>query len=196
MPQPAPQHAPQPIAVSPVIPNPASVGNVSAIAKKPMIKISTPSINQHLSSDKKTETVDSENANTSFLNPNGQKNETFTQQALETAWDIYANDLKVKGKANLATSLLSKRPFLENETTITFPINNKALEETINEDKQNFLGFLRKELNNYSVQLNLVMTSAEDKTNLYTAMDRFKRLAEKNPTINKLRQTFDLDIEF
>ena len=40
------------------------------------------------------------------------------------------------------------------------------------------------------------MTLAEDKTNLYTATDKYKHLAEKNPSINKLRQAFDLDIEF
>ena len=60
----------------------------------------------------------------------------------------------------------------------------------------NFLGYLRKELNNYDIQLQLVMVTVEDKTNLYTATDRYKHLAEKNPVINKLRQAFDLDIEF
>ena len=96
----------------------------------------------------------------------------------------------------MGTALLSRRPVLVNDTTIEFTISNKAVEESINEDKMNFLGVLRKELNNYSIQLNLVMTLAEDKVSLYTATDRYKYLAEKNPNINKLRQAFDLDIEF
>ena len=96
----------------------------------------------------------------------------------------------------MSSALLSKRPILINDTVVEFPINNKALEESINEDKMNFLDFLRKELNNYSISMNLVMTVVEEKTNLYTASDRYKRLSEKNPTINKLRQAFDLDIEF
>jgi DNA polymerase-3 subunit gamma/tau len=73
---------------------------------------------------------------------------------------------------------------------------SKAMEETINEDKMNLLGFLRKELNNYSIQINLVLTAAEEKTNLYTATDRYKWLLEKNPNLNKFRQAFDLDIGF
>ena len=170
--------------------------NLQSVIKKPLLKTSTPSINQHFKTEKKVESIDPEKENTPALNPNGQKNAVFSQQQLEAIWDKYATDLKEKGKTNLATSLLSKRPVLENETTIQFTITNKALEEAINEDKQNFLGFLRKELNNYSIQLNLVMTSMEDKTNLYTATDRFNRLAEKNPNINKLKKTFDLDIEF
>ncbi|MCE9539103.1 MAG: DNA polymerase III subunit gamma/tau [Bacteroidetes bacterium] len=165
--------------------------------KKPLIKTSTPSITQHLNIEKKAEqTKDNTIEQNSALSQNNLLITSFTQQALETTWDKYANDLKAKGRANLASALLSKRPVLTNESIIEFSVNNKALEESINEDKLNFLGFLRKELNNFSIQLNLIMTVAEDKTNLYTATDKYKHLAEKNPTINKLRQAFDLDIEF
>ncbi|MES2286815.1 MAG: DNA polymerase III subunit gamma/tau [Bacteroidota bacterium] len=172
--------------------------NITTAFKKPLIKTSTPSITQHLNIEKKAEqTKDNplEQRHSDQLQENLNKT-SFTQQALETTWDKYANDLKAKGKANLASALLSKRPVLTDESIIEFTVSNKALEETINEDKINFLGFLRKELNNFSIQLNLVMTLAEDKTNLYTATDKYKHLAEKNPTINKLRQAFDLDIEF
>ncbi len=178
--------------------SPVKTENVTPAFKKPLIKTSTPSITQHLNIEKKAEqTKDSviEQSNSALLQNNLLKT-SFTQQALETTWDKYANDLKAKGRANLASALLSKRPVLTDESIIEFSVNNKALEESINEDKLNFLGFLRKELNNFSIQLNLVMTVAEDKTNLYTATDKYKHLAEKNPNINKLRQAFDLDIEF
>ena len=54
---------------------------------------------------------------------------------------------------------------------------------------------MRKELNNYSVQLVTTITNNNSEKKLYTATDKFKRMAEKNPAINKLRQQFDLDIE-
>ena len=173
----------------------AASANAATVIKKPLIKTSTPSINQHLNIEKKRDLTKENDADKNQI-MSGSANISFTQQALETIWDKYANDLKTKGKANLALALLSKRPVLVNETLIEFTVNNKALEESINEDKLNFLGFLRKELNNFSIQLNLLMTAAEDKTNLYTATDRYKHLAEKNPNINKLRQAYDLDIEF
>ena len=176
-------------------PIPAKSENSTGTNKKLLLKTSTPSINQHLNIEKKSEQIKDNNTDQNQNDSNSAK-KNFTQQALETTWDKYANDLKIKGRANLSAALLSKRPVLINETVIEFIINNKALEETINEDKMNFLGFLRKELSNFSIQLNLIMTSSEDKTNLYTATDRYKHLAEKNPSINKLRQAFDLDIEF
>jgi len=175
---------------------PAVTEQAPAVAKKPIIKASTPSISQHLnSSEKKAEPVEGERKQEPIVST-GLPYLDFTLDALHAAWEKYANDLKLKGKSNLGIALLSKRPSLLDKTIIEFVINNKALEETINEDKMNFLGFLRKELSNYNIQLNLQLSVNEDKTNLYTATDRYNRLVEKNPMIKKFRQTFDLDIEF
>ncbi len=171
----------------------AQVAETATSIKKPIIKTSTPSINQHLNTEKKTEKINEEKVEQ--INSSQPKN-NFTQQQLESVWERYANDLKEKGKTNLSTNLLNKKPVLTEGSIIEFTINNKAIEETINEDKLNFLGFLRKELSNYSIQLNLILIAADDKTTLYTATDRYKRLAEKNPAINKFRQKFDLDIQF
>lgn len=170
-----------------------SLVDVSTVVKKPFIKTATISIHQHLNSEKKTDKPLEEKTEQHFST---QPKSSFSQLELEAAWDKYANELKEKGKTNLSTSLLSKRPVLKDEMIIEFPINNKAIEESINEEKMPFLGFLRKELNNYSIQLNLVLSAIDDKTNLYTATDRYKRLVEKNPAINKFRQRFDLDVEF
>ncbi|HET6226147.1 MAG TPA: DNA polymerase III subunit gamma/tau [Bacteroidia bacterium] len=183
----APVKAPDPV---------ASTEQQPTVTKKPIIKSSTPSINQHLTAEKKTETTAEQGTEISSQAPGTQPYKDFTLDALHAAWEKYANELKGKGKSNLGIALLSKRPSITEKTTIEFVINNKALEEAINEDKMNFLGFLRKELQNYNLQLNLQLSVTEDKTNLYTATDRYNRLVEKNPMIKKFRQTFDLDIEF
>lgn len=170
---------------------PAAVNQL--VIKKPLIKTASPSINQHLNTNKTSE----ENADKNKLNSEEvikQPSVSFSQQALEATWKKYAADLKAKGKTSYSVSMMSKVPVLKGESTIEFSINSKTQEETINEDKMNLLGFLRKELNNYSIQINLVMTTAEEKTNLYTATDRYKRLLEKNPNLSKFRQAFDLDI--
>lgn len=188
---PSPQKQESPIQKSVV---PAEPTNTSAPVKKPAIKLSSPSINQHLNPGKnESGTSTAENVT---LNASAQKADLFTQQTLESTWLKYSNELKAKGKANLGLALSVKMPVLKENFKIEFTINNKALEEAINEDKMNFLGFLRNELNNFSINLELVMVQSEDKANLYTATDKYKRLAEKNPNINKFRQAFDLDIEF
>lgn len=164
----------------------------TATIKKPLIKTSTPSITQHLAGEKKVENE----KGTDTENRAGMPKNAFTQEQLEKVWDAYANDLKAKGRNSLAAALMSKRPVMLSASSLEFTVNNKALEESINEDKMNFLTFLRQQLNNYDIQLQVVISTAEEKANLYTATDRYKHLAEKNPAINKLRQAFDLDIEF
>jgi DNA polymerase III subunit gamma/tau len=187
-----------PPAVTPIVasnPKPIAAETNESAVKKPIIKTSTPSINPLANIAKKTEqpiVAPGEQV----TNPSTQPNNTITQEALESTWDAYANGLKAKGKTNLATALLSRRPVLTDGFSVEFTLSNKGVEESVNEDKMNFLSFLRKELNNYSIQLNLTIAVAEEKANLYTATDRYKYLAEKNPNINKLRQTFDLDVEF
>jgi DNA polymerase-3 subunit gamma/tau len=174
-------------------PIPVTENTGTATIRKPLIKTVTPSINQHLQGDKKNDKAQENGVEQVNLN---QPKTPFTQQQLEAVWDRYANNLKERGKTNLAMQLLSRKPVLTANSVVEFTITNKALEESINEDKMTFLGHLRRELNNYDLQLTLVMSAAEEKANLYTAVDRYKRLAEKNPLIHKFRQQFDLDVEF
>lgn len=173
-----------------VTPPPAANGT-PAIAKKPIIRPSTPSISQLNPTVKANENASAENT----LNT-PQKAEPFTQEMLERLWMSYANDMKNKGKKQLEISLSVRIPVLTEGAKVEFTVSNKSQEEAILEDKMNLLGFLRKELNNYTIHLELKMAESEEKANLYTATDRYKRLAEKNPDINKFRQAFDLDIEF
>lgn len=174
-------------------PTPAVSSSTSAF-KKTLLKTSTPSISQRFNTEKKAEETEVKEVT---LNPTERPKQPVSQEILGTVWQRYANDLKAKGKQNLAIVLTSRQPTLGSDSlTIEYVINNKAAEEALNEDKTTFLSFLRKELNNYSVSLNIVVAQVEEGKNLYTATDRYKHLSEKNPAINKLRQAFDLDIEF
>jgi len=120
----APELNPKSAITAPV---PAKSGNLPAAIKKPLIKTSTPSINQHLNIEKKAEQTKEEDTITPGQFDSASPQKSFTQQALESAWDKYANDLKTKGRANLSTALLGKRPVLVNETSIEFTISNKAV---------------------------------------------------------------------
>jgi len=179
----------------------ASVSSSSSVAstitKKAIIKPSSPSINQHLNTNtKKEDAKENENKNLNVTTNNSSLEEKFNQNQLEFTWQQYTAEQKIKGKYNLASILSSKKPIVNEDFAIDFTVHNSAALEALNEDKMNFLTFLRTELKNFKIQLNLKISDIEEKTNLYTATDRYKHLAEKNPSLNKLRQTFDLDIDF
>jgi hypothetical protein len=47
-----------------------------------------------------------------------------------------------------------------------------------------------------SLSLNIEVSKEEDKTNKpYSAADKFKWLAERNPKLNEMKKLFDLDID-
>ncbi len=161
--------------------------------KKAILKTSSPSISQLLSSDKKTENG---SAQIQTNSTSSQPEEAFTQQQLENAWLAYANNQKTKGKINLYSILSADKPLLKEKNILEYNTNSKTSEEILVEEKLDLLGFLRKELKNYSIQLTYNIIENNDKKNLYTATDKYKHFLEKNPDINKLRQAFDLDVEF
>lgn len=118
-----------------------------------------------------------------------------TQEILEEAWKRYAEIAKGKHKINLSTTLTNRPPVLGKDWVIEFSIDNKVQEEELNAERLDLLGFLRKELSNTLLQLNLTITRIESEKRPYTGNDKFKRMAEKNPAILKLKQGLDLDIE-
>lgn len=188
----APATSSMPVTVSP---SPLQA-DTSSTLKKPAIKTSS-LLSSPFANKEKTVSEASSGSSVAVSSDVAEKKTSLvTQLGLEQAWNKYADDLKAKGKTNLATLLLSKKPSLQSQSVIHFEINSKVLEEMIDENKIDFLEFLRKELNNFTLQLELIMVAAEEKDRLYTASARYKYLLSKNPSLEKFRQAFDLDLEF
>jgi len=56
--------------------------------------------------------------------------------------------------------------------------------------------FLRKNLNNFKIQLNTQIVLTQEKTKPYTPEEKFNKMAEKNPELINLKKTLDLEIDF
>ena len=57
-----------------------------------------------------------------------------------------------------------------------------------------FLPYLRKGLNNYALQINVLVKESEEKNYIYTPEEKYNRLREINPHIDDLRKELDLDL--
>jgi intein-encoded DNA endonuclease-like protein len=63
-------------------------------------------------------------------------------------------------------------------------------------EKRSLFEYLKKELKNAKLQLEIEYIREESGSQkAYTAADKYKVLAEKNPTLDKLRNMLNLDIE-
>jgi DNA polymerase-3 subunit gamma/tau len=121
----------------------------------------------------------------------------FTPENLILVWQKYAAKLQEAGKESLYVTLSKRHPKKIDSTSIDFIIDNKVQEQDIEKEKPVMMEYIRKELNNFHLQLHLTQTTDENNQQiLYTSRDKFKKLAEKNPHLLTLKQKFNLDLEF
>lgn len=122
--------------------------------------------------------------------------EPITQALLEECWSEYTEQLKAQGKTTDASAFAMNKPALVSENVVTFTVHNAMAQERLNSDKTALMDFLRRKLRNNVFTLEIVLSKEEGEAKIYTTQDKFKRLAELNPALNKLRQTFDLDLDY
>lgn len=120
----------------------------------------------------------------------------FAFDDLMDKWNHYATKIKNGGKTNLHATITSHLPELKPDFLIELKINNTVQEELLQGEKLNFLNYLREELNNYQIQLKTVLITDDTSSNLYTTRDKYKKLAEKNPALNKLKDLLKLDLDY
>ena len=114
---------------------------------------------------------------------------------LHSAWNTFAESLKKKNKINLYSTFTAKKPVQENDSTISFSVLNHVQEDEINSVKTDLLFFLRREMKVPALQLNIIVDKNQVERKPYTGEEKYQRLAEKNPSVSKLRQQFNLEIE-
>lgn len=121
----------------------------------------------------------------------------FTQEDLEANWKNYATKIGLEGKHNLSSILKEKNPTISDGFVLELILNNKVQEEVFNEEKSNILGFLKKSLINNSIQLNIKIKELEkQEIKAYTPEDKFKEMSIKNPVLLKMKDQFDLEIDY
>ena len=122
-----------------------------------------------------------------------QKTETIS---LESAWCSFAEGLKKKNKINLSSTLMARKPVQKDATTISFSVLNQVQEDEISAIKIDLLAHLRSTLHNSALQVKIIVDETKTEHKPYTGEEKFQRLSEKNPALNKLRQQFNLEIDF
>ena len=67
----------------------------------------------------------------------------------------------------------------------------------VDEEKLNLLEFLRKQLNNFVIDLDITVNVGDaGVTRPYTQGQKFQYLVERNPALKKLKDKLDLEIDF
>ena len=118
----------------------------------------------------------------------------FTEEELQLFWEEYVNLLRAKGENSMASIVATDIPKLENNFKVSFTVPNKLMEDQFRKGRPKLLNFLREKANNYGITIHVKLNESIEKKFAYTPLEKFNKMKEKNPLLEKLRQTFELDM--
>ncbi len=128
------------------------------------------------------------------INYDEHPKDPFTEKELQKAWVAYQQILIKKGEKSIASILSTDTPTLHKNFNVEFILPNKLMEEQIKLGKPKLLKYLRESLNNFKVDINLIVNEIIEKKFAYTPEEKYNKLKEKNPLLKKLKDSFQLDI--
>jgi DNA polymerase III subunit gamma/tau len=119
--------------------------------------------------------------------------EVFTSETFLKTWHSYLAFLERSGEKLMLSILKAVKPKINgNSITLVFP--NKVMEASFNKGKSNLIKHLRQELNNFKIDIKVIVNESAAKEYVYTSQEKYQALKKKNPKIELLKKTFKLDL--
>ena len=153
-------------------------------AKPLSIKINKP--NQEEDEKKKHEPLD-------VLHEEDRPEETFSEEQLLDVWEKLKERYK-NSSVTTFTAINTYKPRIRENNIIELDVDNLVLKDNIFDLKPEILSFLRKHLNNYAVNLDVRIVEVPRVQKAYLPAEKYQKMVEKNPNIEKLKNDLDLDL--
>jgi DNA polymerase-3 subunit gamma/tau len=118
----------------------------------------------------------------------------FTQDQLEKAWEEFMK-LFQSDSPHFYNTLKHHKPLLKENFLVEFCVENKLLEEELNQKRNEVLDFLRSSLENEKIDFQIVVQETGRTVKPYTDREKFNRMAEKNPALKEMKEQLDLGID-
>ncbi|PKV51186.1 DNA polymerase-3 subunit gamma/tau [Aquimarina sp. MAR_2010_214] len=134
-----------------------------------------------------------ENKEEVVIDPRNLPKEEFTESQMQEAWVEYGKIQDKKGERIIGSMFAMNIPTL-NEGSVLLELPNQSMKVDMETAQSGLLQFLFKKLKNYSIELKINVNEEASKKYAFTPQDKYEKLKEKNPLIDKLRSSFDLDI--
>jgi DNA polymerase III subunit gamma/tau len=126
-----------------------------------------------------------------------QAREDFSHDQLIIIWKKYAFEMREQGKDTFFHALTKRDPSFISQEKIELILENNIQVEYIRPLLDDFINFLRSNLNNYFIEIEFTLNTTDlPDTKPLTGKDKFKSMASKNPNLMILKNTFNLDIEY
>ncbi len=120
--------------------------------------------------------------------------EAFDEATLQLHWKTFTDEVENKGKKILASNLSADSPKLIGDHTLWIELPNSTMKKEVERDQLELMEYLREKLRNYDIQLKITVNEETARQYAFTPQEKYEKLREKNPAIDILRKTFDLEL--
>lgn len=120
--------------------------------------------------------------------------ELFNEDDLKKQWKAYYTILLESGSKNLASILQIDQPVIKNENEIHFTLSNNTNRIELEKNKFGLMKFLKEKLKNSKIELIVKVNKEKEKKFVYSSLEKFEKLKSINPSIEKLRKEFKLEL--
>ncbi|NER14042.1 DNA polymerase III subunit gamma/tau [Leptobacterium flavescens] len=120
--------------------------------------------------------------------------DSFKEEEMQDAWSDYIKKIEGDGKKIMASNLAADTPKLRDTNTIWIELPNDTMKKEIEREHYPLMEHLKKRLNNYKIELKITVNEVAAKKYAFTPQEKYEKLREKNPLLDKLRKEFDLDV--
>ena len=120
-------------------------------------------------------------------------NHDFTENDFQIAWKKFCNSQRDKGNSNILSLLNMNQPSIKNNMIIIDTVNKMNFKE-MTEYKVKIKTFISKELNNYSLDIDVRLSKETDKKTFLDSKEKLKIIQDSNNSISSLIDEFKLRI--
>jgi len=166
------------------------------VVKSPVISIREALQKKETGLEKVSEDIQEDTEDLKLPDEDLELSEVFTKDELLVSWDVFVENLK-EDKPRIYSSLKERDISLSKDFSIDMEFDNLDQLENFNHQiKQQLINHLRSELSNSGININTRIKEKDEKgRRLYTFEERFEYLAQKNTSLLKLKQKFNLDFD-
>lgn len=119
--------------------------------------------------------------------------EPFTESDMLLYWTKYKDRLDAKGFKIISSIMGLSDPKLEG-TTIHFEVPNESSKIDLESEFPDLLGYLKGHLKNHRITIQVSVNETIQVKKAFTPEEKYRQMVEKNPALELLRKTFDLEI--
>jgi len=119
--------------------------------------------------------------------------EPFSESDMMVYWNKYRDRLDAKGYKIIASIMGMSTPKLEG-TTIVFEVPNQSSKMDFESEFPDLLGYLKGHLKNHTIAIKTVVNETIRVKKAFTNEEKYRQMAAKNPVLELLRKTFELEL--